>query len=187
MSSEVPPRKEALDVRIAISGKSGCGNSTVSRLLAEMLGVRLINYTFHTVAQELGIDFDQLCRMAEEDPSWDRLVDTRQIELANQGPCVLGSRLAIWIWKEARLRIFLEAPLEVRAARIQQREGGSYEEVLQKTRLRDERDHARYLRLYGIDNDDVSVADWVIDTTKMGPHAIAEAIARRYLDQFGRS
>lgn len=31
------------DVRVAISGKSGCGNTTVSTLLAEKLGVKLIN------------------------------------------------------------------------------------------------------------------------------------------------
>ncbi|HEY9053576.1 MAG TPA: hypothetical protein VIO60_02025, partial [Rectinemataceae bacterium] len=31
---------------IAISGKSGCGNTTVSRLVAKRLERRFINYTF---------------------------------------------------------------------------------------------------------------------------------------------
>lgn len=168
------------DVRIAISGKSGCGNSTVSRLLAEKLGVRLINFTFHSIADELGIDFDELCRQAETDPKWDRMVDEKQIALANQGPCVLGSRLAIWIWKEAQLRIFLDAPLEVRADRIRNREGGDLSEVLEKTRLRDLKDHDRYLRLYGIDNDDVSIADAVIDTTQLTPPQIVDTIISIY-------
>ena len=53
------------EVRIAVSGKSGCGNTTVSRLLAERLGVRLINYTFHDMAKERGIPFEQLCLLAE--------------------------------------------------------------------------------------------------------------------------
>jgi cytidylate kinase len=33
-------------LRIAISGKSGCGNTTVSRMVAEKLGLRFINFTF---------------------------------------------------------------------------------------------------------------------------------------------
>ncbi len=175
------------DVRIAISGKSGCGNSTVSRLLSQKLGVRLINYTFHSIADELGMDFEELCQMAESDPKWDRLVDERQVSLANQGPCVLGSRLAIWIWKEARLRIFLDAPIEVRAQRIQNREGGDYSDVLKKTRLRDRRDHDRYLRLYGIDNDDVSVADAIIDTTQFTPDRIVDIIIQIYEQEKKRS
>jgi cytidylate kinase len=31
------------ELRIAVSGKSGCGNTTVSRLLSQRLGIRLIN------------------------------------------------------------------------------------------------------------------------------------------------
>lgn len=173
------------DVRIAISGKSGCGNSTVSRLLSQRLGVRLINYTFHSIAEERHMDFEELCRLAETDPSWDRLVDERQVQMANEGPCVLGSRLAIWIWKEARMRFFLEAPLEVRARRIQKREGGDYEVVLEKTRLRDQRDHDRYLRLYGIDNDDLSAADHVIDTVHLTPEQIVDRIVALYFGQNG--
>ena len=38
------------EIRIAISGKSGCGNTTVSSLLAERLGVKLFNFTFRQLA-----------------------------------------------------------------------------------------------------------------------------------------
>ena len=40
------------EIRIAISGKSGCGNTTVSGLLAQKLGIKLINYTFRQLAEE---------------------------------------------------------------------------------------------------------------------------------------
>ena len=43
--------KDGKELRIAISGKSGCGNTTVSTLLSEKLGIKLINYTFRTLAQ----------------------------------------------------------------------------------------------------------------------------------------
>ena len=164
-------------VTIAISGKSGCGNSTVSRIVAARLGLRLVNYTFHSIAEERGIDFDQLCRMAETDPGWDRLVDHRQVELAQQGSCVLGSRLAVWLLKdEADLTVYLTAPLEVRAERIWRREGGSYAEVLERTRQRDERDRYRYLRLYNIDNNDFDFVNILINTETLQPEQIADRI-----------
>lgn len=46
--------KENTEVRVAISGKSGCGNTTVSSMLAEKLGIKLINYTFRQLAAEKG-------------------------------------------------------------------------------------------------------------------------------------
>lgn len=164
------------DVRVAISGKSGCGNSTVSRTLAATLNVRLINYTFHTMAEEQNVSFEQMCHMAEVDEHWDRYLDRHQIELANETSCVLGSRLAIWFLTTADLRVYLHAAPAVRAARIQEREGGSLDAVQAATQSRDQRDHARYLRLYGLDVDDYSFADMVIDTQLVQPPQIVASI-----------
>ncbi|MFW5693789.1 MAG: (d)CMP kinase [Alkalispirochaeta sp.] len=163
-------------LRIAVSGKSGCGNTTVSRLLAQRLGVRLINYTFHTMAEEQGVSFDQMCRMAESDDSWDRYLDRKQVERAMEGSCVLGSRLAIWVLHAADIKVYLTASPETRAKRIQTREGGSLEEVRAATDQRDQRDRARYLRIYGIDIDAYGFADMIIDTERWQPPEIVERI-----------
>jgi cytidylate kinase len=164
------------DVRIAISGKSGCGNTTVSRLVAERLSIRQINYTFHTMADEQGVSFGEMCRMAESDDSWDRYLDRKQVELAMEGSCVLGSRLAIWVLDAADVKIYLTASPGVRARRIQEREGGSYDDVLAATDERDRRDHARYLRLYNIDTESFQFVDMIIDTEQYLPDAIADLI-----------
>lgn len=166
-------------LRIAISGKSGCGNTTVSRLLAERLDVRLINYTFHTMAEEQGVSFEQMCRMAESDDSWDRYLDRKQVERAMEGSCVLGSRLAIWVLHAADIKVYLTASPDVRARRIQTREGGSLEEVRAATTRRDQRDRSRYLRLYDIDTDSYQFADLVIDTEKYRPDEIVDRIVAR--------
>lgn len=165
--------------RIAVSGKSGCGNTTVSTLLAEKLGIKVVNYTFRNLAKEEGLDFEEVCRQAENDPKWDYLVDERQLALANAQPSVLASRLAIWLWKEAHLRIYLQAPLEVRSGRIYKREGGDLQAAVDKTERRDERDHRRYLALYGIDNDDLTKADLVVDVSYMTPDQIVAQILER--------
>ncbi len=166
-------------VRVAISGKSGCGNTTVSRLLADTLKVEFINYTFRMMAEEQGVSFEEMARMAEEDDKWDRYLDNRQVEEARRGSCVLASRLAIWLLKgEADLTVYLRASREVRAARIHRREGGDYQETLRHTEARDRRDRARYLRLYEIDIDDWEFADLVIDTEQYLPEEIVRVVVQ---------
>ena len=169
-------------IKIAISGKSGCGNSTVSRLVAEKLNLRWINYTFRSLAEERNIPFNEVRRLAEDDPSYDRYVDEKQVALAGGGDCVLGSRLAIWMLKDADLKVFLDAPLEVRAARIQQREDRDFTNVLEETEKRDKRDTERYRRLYNIDNNDFGFADLILDVSSMDQYETSDAIIRAVLE-----
>ena len=152
------------EARIAISGKSGCGNTTVSRLVAEQLGLRVINYTFKTMAREMGTSFEELCVLAESESKYDRELDRKQVELAAAPGCVLGSRLAIWLLGDADLKVHLDGAARVRAARIAGREGLTVEQSLAETNARDKRDSDRYLRLYQIDVDDHAFADLIIDT-----------------------
>lgn len=164
-------------MRIAISSKSGCGNTTVSTLLSEKLGFKLINFTFRQMAAEKGVDFWTFCSMAEKDDNIDRELDARQVEMAMaEENCVLGSRLAIWMLTEADLKVYLTADSLTRAERVFSREGGSLEERIAQTRMRDENDSARYKRIYGIDNNDTSVADLVIKTDDKSPEEIVGII-----------
>ncbi len=169
----IPSGKE---LRIAISGKSGCGNTTVSTLLAKTLGVKLINYTFRQLAAEKGMTLPQVIEAAKNDDSYDITVDTRQVELAKKESCVLGSRLAIWMLKEADLKVYLIASDDTRAARILNREGGDLEEIKRFTSMRDSEDSRRYMKLYSIDNNDFGFADIKIDTASNNPERIVELI-----------
>jgi cytidylate kinase len=167
------------DLRIAISGKSGCGNSTVSRIVAGRLGLRLVNYTFKDLARERGLSFEEVCRRAENDSKYDLTIDRMQVSLAEQGRCVLGSRLAIWLLRDSALTIYLEAGLEARAARIARREGMPLAAALADTAERDRRDHDRYLRLYGYDVDSFRFADLVIDAETLDQESVAAMIVQR--------
>ncbi len=167
------------DIRIAISGKSGCGNSTVSRIVAARLDLRLVNYTFKDLARDRGMTFEAVCREAERDPEYDYAIDRRQVALAREGRCVLGSRLAIWLLRGQALTVYLQAGLEARARRISAREGMPYAEALADTTARDRRDHDRYLRLYGYDVDSWDFADLVIDAERFDQDAVAELIVQR--------
>lgn len=164
------------DVKIAVSGFSGCGNTTVSNMLAEKLSLPCINYTFRNLAKELNMDFKDIVEKSKTDFSFDKMVDAKQIELAQKGSCVLGSRLAIWLLSDASLKVFLTASPEVRASRISEREHASVDEVMAFTKKRDAQDTARYLQLYNIDNTNYTFADLIIDTEKYFPEEICDII-----------
>lgn len=164
------------ELRIAISGKSGCGNTTVSTMLAEKLGVTLINYTFRQLAAEKGITLAQVIENAKTDDSYDIYVDTHQVELAKKESCVLGSRLAIWMLKEADLKVYLIASDDTRAKRILNREGGDLQQIKDFTAMRDREDSSRYMKLYQIDNNEYEFADLKIDTATKTPEAIVDMI-----------
>ncbi|MFA7107965.1 MAG: AAA family ATPase [Sphaerochaetaceae bacterium] len=167
-------------MRVAISGKSGCGNTTVSSLLAKNLNFPLINFTFRALSEEKGIDFWTFCEMAKQDDNIDKELDRRQVEMAlGEKDCVLGSRLAIWMLKDADLKVYLIASDEVRAKRVFEREGGNIEDIMKQTSLRDESDSNRYLKIYNIDNSDTNFADLVIDTEIFTPEEIVEKIIER--------
>lgn len=166
---------------VAISGKSGCGNTTVSKRVAQILGCEFINYTFRKLAEEEGKSLAEILALAEEDSSWDRLLDSRQVELAQKQDCVIGSRLAMWLLPNASLRVYLKASPNVRVDRIHAREGGSRDEIAAFTAQRDIRDHRRYKETYGIDTDDVSGANLVIDTERWDAEQIARIIADAFI------
>jgi cytidylate kinase len=164
-------------IKIAISGNSGCGNTTISKIVADRLGLQFINFTFRILAKEKGISLEEVLEKAAKDDWWDREVDSRQVQLAREsGGCVLGSRLAIWMLEEADLKVYLRASPETRAKRIVKREDGDIEAVATFTAERDRQEHARYIRIYNINNENYQFADLIIDTENLNPDAIATLI-----------
>jgi cytidylate kinase len=176
MSNETAPGARHGALRIAISGKSGCGNSTVSRLVAAKLGLRVINYTFKDLARDKGLSFEEICRRAEGDPQYDLTIDRMQVQLAEEGGCVLGSRLAIWLLRESAFTVYLRAPVEIRAGRIARREAKELAVALVETDERDRRDRDRYSRLYGYDVDRFGFAALVVDTELLSQEEVAVEI-----------
>jgi len=173
------------NIKIAISGRSGCGNTTVSKMVADSLDLRFINFTFRCLAVERNLDLKKILELAAQDDSIDREVDTRQVQIARESGtneesgCVLGSRLAIWMLEEADLKIYLHASPRIRAARIVNREGGDLDEVAAFTAERDRQDHGRYLRIYNINTDDYSFADLIIDTDNINQQQITDMIIEK--------
>ncbi len=168
---------------IAISGRSGCGNTTVNHLVAQRLGFQGINYTMRNYAERHGISLEEVARQARETPKIDQEIDRHQVEMclraASQG-VVLSSRLAIWLLPKASLKVYLYADNEVRGRRILQREGGNLQEQLRQTEARDARDAQRYRKLYGIDSQDIFFADLIINIESFDQYQVANIIVETF-------
>ncbi len=162
---------------IAIAGPIGVGKSTVARGLADRLGYRYISggEVFRDLARVRGISVVEVNKLAEQDPSLDREVDQRQRDLASQGNCVVESRLSGWV-VDADVKVWLRAPVEVRAARVAQREGQTLTAAHAEFADREQSEWSRYKELYDIDMTDMSPYHLVIDTTRWTAEAIVDAL-----------
>jgi cytidylate kinase len=151
------------------------------------LGLKVVNYTFRDLAADIGISFEEIHEQSQQNRTFDYLTDLNQIRLSLQPKVVVGSRLAAWL-VNADLRVWLQASLEERAKRIFRREvdkGLTYESVLYRTLQRDEQNRKRYLRLYGIDSNDRSDFDIIINTEKLTAEQVSSLIvaAARWASQ----
>jgi cytidylate kinase len=161
---------------ITVSGPAGSGKSTLGADLAEELGLEYVSGgdIFRTIAVERDLTPLELNRLAEENDEIDRDLDRRLRETARkQGDTVLESRLAGWMAAEhADLRIWLDAPIDIRVERIADREDKSLEQAREETQARSESEKRRYTEYYNIDFDDLSIYDLVVNTARWGPDGV---------------
>jgi predicted cytidylate kinase len=171
-------------VLITISGLPGSGKTTVARLVAQALGLEHVyaGDVFRRQAEAAGLSLEEYARRAESDHSIDRRLDDTMRARAKQGSAVLEGRLAAFMAEQAgvpALRVFLDAPEPVRAARIAEREGGDTGERLRQTQAREASDARRYREIYGVDYHDQARYDLVLRTDGRSPEELASAIVAR--------
>jgi len=185
----------ALPARVAmlltVSGPPGSGKSTNAELLAERFDLEHISGgdIFRELADERGYTPVEFNELAEEEDQIDRDLDRRLRTIAaSQDHVLLESRLAGWLAAEhADLRFWLDAPLDVRAERIADREEKPVAEARAVTKRREQSEAKRYADLYDIDIHDLSIYDAAINTARWGeavvPDMLTAAVERYDPDQ----
>jgi len=165
---------------ITISGPPGSGKSTVAAAVADRFGLEHVSGgdIFRSLAAERGLSLAEFNALAEEDDAIDRDLDRRLRETASEREdVVLESRLSGWMAGEhADLKIWLDAPLPVRAERIADREDASVERALEETAAREESEQSRYKEYYDIDFTDRSIYDLGVNTARWDADAVVEIV-----------
>ncbi|WEL22285.1 (d)CMP kinase [Halorhabdus sp. BNX81] len=165
---------------ITVSGPAGSGKSTLAVSLADALDHDHVSGgdIFRSLAEERGMTPLELNKQAEEDDEIDRDLDRRLRDVArDREDMVLESRLAGWMAGEyADLKLWLDAPLDVRAERISQRENKPVEQARTETRERAESEAHRYREYYDIDIEDLSIYDLAINTARWSPQGMLSVV-----------
>lgn len=166
-------------MRILLSGLSGTGSTTAAKNIAANLGLRYVygGQIFRDRASERGIPLEDLVELLERYPEEERQVDQRLVEIGlREDDILIESRTVGWIFPRdvPATRIWLTCELPERLRRVQAREHHprSPENLLR----REASDNKRYRALYGIEPEDYSPFDLVLDTTTLSVEEVVRKI-----------
>lgn len=153
---------------ITVGGPHGTGKSTYAKALAEAFELRYVSAgnIFRQLANEGKMTLEALTNTAARDPTIDHLIDERTKLEATRRQVVIDGQIAAWMVRNlADAKVLIMAPEEIRFKRIATREGISLEEARRQTISRERIQRERYQKYYGIDVDDLSIYDVIIDTS----------------------
>ena len=152
---------------ITISGLSASGKTTEAKAIAKHFNLEYhsAGEIFREIARERGIPLEKFSKTRPE--KIDLLIDKKTLELAIRGNVVLDGRLTGWVaGKWAKVRVWVDCPLYIRAKRMAQREGISVSKAKRLIKERDEADREKYLERYGVDILDKSVYNMIVKNSK---------------------
>jgi len=182
-------KEEKKKVVICISGMTGSGKSTVAKRLAAKYGLDYFSggNALKSLAQEEGYNPDltgwwetaeglKFLQQRMGNPDFDKRIDEKLLELAEQGNIVLDSWTMPWLLKGG-FKVWLEASAQVRAKRVMNRDSISIEEAVKALTKKDEQTRQIYKNLYGFDlGNDLSPFNLVLATDDLNPEEVFHAV-----------
>jgi predicted cytidylate kinase len=180
---------------IILCGFNGSGKSTAAKKLSELLGMPRVStgdifrkHVRERYGDRLALNdaLLELGRHYEAHPELDRALDDEVLGHALKEPHVIDGRVSAFLAGQRgipSLKVWMDVRPLVAAARCARRDGITVAEAEEKNAIR-ERDIARRLReLYGVDPDDRSYYDLIVDTNRLSADevvAVIQAAFRRH-------
>ncbi|MEM2103377.1 MAG: cytidylate kinase family protein [Candidatus Bathyarchaeia archaeon] len=176
-------------VVVCICGMAGTGKSTVAKKLAEKYGLRYCSGgdALKALALEKGYRTSEkgwwesceglsFLENRVKNLEFDREVDMKLMEAAEQGNVILDSWTMPWLLKRG-FKIWLEASPMKRAERVAKRDGISVKKALEALRDKEERTKAIYKRLYGFSlGEDFTPFNLILDTDNLTAEEVFQVL-----------
>ncbi|ATW89512.1 cytidylate kinase [Halohasta litchfieldiae] len=164
---------------ITVSGPPGCGATTLCKRLSAAMDCPYVSGgdIFRELAEEKGFSLNQQTAAADTSDSIDRALDNKLQTIAEKWgaadkPFILESRLAGWLaGSHADLRLWLDAPDEVRLERIDGRV-----ETEPEMQVREVSEAGRYQAYYDIDVDDREFYDIQLNTARWSKEGVFQLV-----------
>jgi CMP/dCMP kinase len=187
---------------IVISGWPAVGKTTIACKLAEEFDIVMYNGgdilkmlaeedKGYSVKRDDWWDTIEAKKFMEErnsDPSFDKKVDDKLIQIVKKGGAVITSYTLPWLVVDESIiiiKLWLRGSLENRAKRMANRDGISFAEAERITKLRDEENKRIYYKMYGFRfGEDLTVFDYVLNTDRLSLDSLIEIsklIVRRHI------
>ena len=163
---------------ITIGGSIGSGKTTLAAEISRRFDMLHVSAgeVMRQMAKEKGVDLIDFSEYAEKNPGIDKEIDHKQKDMCSKGNCVVDGRLSAYML-DANLRIWLDAPLEVRAQRVAKREKTTETRAKKDILKREESEKKRYKEIYKIDLDSREIYDLVINTKRFSVEEIVNMIS----------
>jgi CMP/dCMP kinase len=162
---------------ITLSGEVGSGKSSIARELGKLLpDWRLVNtgQRFRDFCASKGMSIQQVAQLPDE---VHQEFDMAQRDLlAAEANIIVEGRLAGWLSRDFEhvFRIWCDAPVDVRAQRLAEREDIPFERALSELHHRDYGDLHKYRRVYALhDYRDPAFYHLHLDTSQQYPAELA--------------
>ncbi|HPO11073.1 MAG TPA: cytidylate kinase family protein [bacterium] len=156
---------------ITITGKAGCGKSTVADLLAKKLNYRILSSgdQMRKIAKQYNMNIvDFVGKYLPEHKEIDYKLDNLFLDICKkEEDIIIPTRVMTYILEKNNIehfKVFLYATKDVRIKRIYEREGGKISDIKKKLEERDYLDSIRYKDLYRIDINDLSMYNLILYT-----------------------
>jgi cytidylate kinase len=168
---------------------AGTGKSTLAKKLAKKYGLRYYSGgdALKALAAEEGYDSSirgwwespaglSFLEKREKNLRFDKAVDDKLLEYAQQGRVLLDSWTMPWLLKTG-FKIWLVASVEKRAERIARRDRLSIKEALQVLKEKEARTKAIYKKLYGFTlGEDFEPFNLVLDTDNLNAREVFQVL-----------
>jgi len=177
---------------ISITGTLGSGKSSTAKLVAQRLDYQHFSAGdfFRNIGLKLGISINEVNKKAETDSEIDVLTDDEVRKVGEMKKIVIDSRMAYHFIPES-FKVYLNLPPEIAKERIlnnlkedalrkKSEDAQTPEEIYNKIVNRLESEKKRYQELYGVDRNDLSKFDLIIDTNKNNLKEVVEIILKEY-------